>query len=197
LSLPSGVILLRIFIVGILLGVAAAAAALYAYPAVDQHREASIVSVAANGGNIESFHVNVPMDRIMVGAPGQKQSLPTGMKWPADPVLKDVRVELFKVRNARDTVIGVAARTAAHDGSGEVIDWVLHLPARGSIFVNMRPETLEGGFRMGELRAGSREFALLTGSMTERWMPDTSGEEDAPQGRIELATAFVGDLEEF
>ncbi|MCP4332468.1 MAG: hypothetical protein GY785_07405 [Gammaproteobacteria bacterium] len=187
--------MLRTFIVGIVLGVAAAAALLYAYPAVDQHREASIVSVAANGGNVESFHVNVPMDRIMIGAPGQKQPLPRGMEWPADPELNDVRVELFKVRNARDTVIGVAARTAADDGAVEVIDWVLHLPARGSIFVNMLPETLEGGFRVGELRAGSREFALLTGSMTERWMADTSGEEDAPQGRIELVTTFVGDLE--
>ena len=187
--------MLRTFIIGILLGVAAAAAALYAYPAVDQQRETSIVSVAANGGNVESFHVNVPMDRIMVGAPGQKQPLPAGMEWPVDPVLKDVRVELFKVRNARDTVIGVAARTAADDGSVEVIDWVLHLPARGSIFVSMRPETLEGGFRMGELRAGSREFGQLSGSMTERWMPNTSGEEDAPQGRIELITTFVGNME--
>jgi hypothetical protein len=196
LSSPGGIILLKTFIVGILLGVAVAAAALYAYPAVDQHREASIVSVAANGGNVESFHVNVPMDRIMIGAPGRKQPLPAGMEWPLDPMLKDVRIELFKVRNARDTVIGVAARTAADDDSIEVIDWVLHLPARGSIFVNMRPETLEGGFRVGDLRAGSREFAPLTGSMTERWMPDTSGEEDAPQGRIELVTTFVGDPED-
>lgn len=162
------------------------------YPAVDQHREASIVSVAPNGGNIESFHMNVPMDRILVGAPGQKQPLPAGMEWPADKKLQDIRVELFKIRNARDAVVGVAARTAAKDGSVDVIDWVLHLPARGSIFVNMRPERPDGGFRIGELTAGSREFALLTGSMTERWVPDTSGEEDAPQGRIELLTTFVG-----
>jgi hypothetical protein len=187
---PGGTVLLKTFIVGILLGVAGAAALLYLYPAVDQHREASIVSVAPNGGNIESFHVNVPMDRILVRAPDQKQPLPAGMEWPADQILQDIRVELFKIRNARDAVVGVAARTVAKDGSADVIDWVLHLPARGSIFVNMRPE---GGFRIGELTAGSREFAQLNGSMTERWVPDTSGEEDAPQGRIELMTTFVGD----
>ena len=73
--------MLRIFIFGILLGIAAAAGALYAYPAVDQHREASIVTVAANGGNIESFHVNVPMDRIMVGAQDRKRPLPPGMQY--------------------------------------------------------------------------------------------------------------------
>lgn len=184
--------MLKTFIVGILLGVAAAAGALYVYPAVDQHREASIVSVAPNGGNIESFHVNVPMDRILVGAPDLKQPLPAAMEWPANKMLRDIRVELFKIRNARDAVVGVAARTAAKDGSVDVIDWVLHLPARGSIFVSMRPEGLDGGFRIGELTAGSREFGLLNGSMTERWVPDTSGEEDAPQGRIELLTTFVG-----
>lgn len=170
---------------------AGAAAVLYAYPAVDQHRENSIVSVATNGGNIESFHINMPMDRIMVGAAGQKQALPEGMKWPADEVLNDVRTELFKIRNARDTVVGVASRTAARGGSSEVIDWVLHLPARGSMFVNMRPEALQGGFRRGDLQAGSREFGPLRGLMSERWVPNTSGDPDAPAGRIELVTTFI------
>lgn len=184
--------MLKTFIVGIVLGIAGAAAGLYFYPVVDQHREASIVSVAPNGGNVEAFHVNVPMDRVMVGAPGQKKPLPIGMEWPADEVLKDVRVELFKIRNARDTVVGVASRTAAKDGSDQVIDWVLHLPARGSAYVNMRPDALPGGYRQGDLRAGSREFSDFGGGMTERWVPNTSGEEDAPAGRIELVTRFVG-----
>ncbi len=190
--MPDGNDLFKTFITGIVLGVAAAAGALYAFPAVDQIREASIVSVAANGGNTESFHVNVPMDRVMVGAPGQKQPLPVGMEWPADELLSDVRVELFKVRNARDTVIGVASRTAARDGDVQIIDWVLHLPARGSVFVNMQPQATAGGYRKGELRAGSREFAPLHGHMTERWVPDTSGDEDAPAGRIELLATYVG-----
>jgi len=188
--------LLKTFIVGIVLGIAGAAAGLYLYPVVDQHRETSIVSVAPNGGNVESFHVNVPMDRIMVGAPGQKKPLPPGMEWPTDEVLQDVRVELFKIRNERDTVIGVASRTAARDGSVELIDWVLHLPARGSVYVNMHPEALAGGYRQGELLSGSREFARLGGGMTERWVRNSSGEEDAPVGRIELVTAFVGFQEE-
>jgi len=185
--------LLKTFIIGIVLGLVATAAGLHTYPVVDQKREPSIVSVAANGGNVESFHVKVPMDRIMIGEPGRKVPLPVGLEWPEDSMLQNVRIELFKIRNARDTVVGVAARTAADDGPTQVIDWVVHLPARGSVFVNMSPEPVEGGYRVGKLRAGSREFGSLNGSLTERWLPDTSGEEDAPQGRIELVTAFVGD----
>ena len=178
--------MLKTFIVGILLGVAGAAAALYTIPAVDQYREASIVSVAANGTNMESFHVNVPMDRILVGAAGQPRSLPEGMQWPDDPKLKDIHAELFKIRNARDAVVGIAARTAASRDSEAVIDWVLHLPARGSMFVNMRAEADESGYRTGELRDGSREFSGLSGTLRERWIPNRSADEDAPAGRIEL-----------
>ena len=188
----SGVVLLKTFIVGVVLGIAGAVAALHFYPVVDLQREASIVAVAANGGNVESFHVNVPMDRIRVGASGQRRPLPVGMQWPADELLKDVRVEMFKIRNERDTVVGVAARTAATDESDRLIEWVLHLPARGSVYVNMNPQALPGGFRQGEMRGGSREFSGLTGGMTERWIPNESGDEDAPAGRIRLETSFVG-----
>ena len=136
--------MLKTFIFGIVLGIAAAAGALYAYPAVDQHREASIVTVAPNGGNIEAFHVNVPMDRIMVGAQGRQYPLPPGMEWPADEKFSDVRVELFKIRNARDVVVGVASRTAVSDNG--LIDWVLHLPARGSLYVSMGEVATDGAY---------------------------------------------------
>lgn len=181
--------------IGIVLGVAAAAGALYAIPAVDQHREASIVRVAPNGGNMESFHVNIPMDRIMVGAPGTTQLLPEGLKWPASDVLAGVRTEVFKVRNVNDMVVGVGVRTAAERDDGSIIDWALHLPARGSLFVGMETAPRQGGFRLGELRAGSREFAPLSGFLAERWVEDTSGEEDAPLGRIELQATYVGRAE--
>lgn len=187
--------MLRIFFVGILLGLAAAAAALYVFPAVDQERESSIVTVAPNGGNIESFHINVPMDRVMIGTPGRASSLPEGLEWPEDEILGDVRAEMFKIRNARDSVIGVAVRAAAKNGEEDVIDWVLHLPARGSVFVNMAAAPLEGGYRLGEIRAGSREFAPLHGFMTERWVTSTSDEEDAPSGQIELVATYTGELE--
>ena len=183
--------MLKTFIVGIVLGLAGTAAALYTIPVVDQYREASIVSVAANGTNRESFHVNVPMDRILVGASGQSRPLPEGMQWPVDAKLEGIHAELFKIRNARDAVVGIASRTAADRDGEAVIDWVLHLPARGSMFVNLRAEPDENGFRAGELRGGSREFSGLSGTLTERWIPNNTADEDAPAGRIELSTAYT------
>lgn len=189
------IVLVKTFFFGILLGIAAAAGALYAFPVVDQHREASMVSVSPNGGNIEAFHINIPMDRILVGAQQQRTPLPVGMIWPDDVLLADARVELFKLRNARDTVIGVASRVAAKNDGENLIEWVVHLPARGSMYVTMNPLREEGGLRRGELRTGSREFARLKGFVTERWVSDSSGVEDAPDGRIELDTTYVGELE--
>ncbi len=184
--------MLKTFVIGIFLGLLAAAGALYGY-SVDQVREASIIAVTPNGGNVESFHINVPVDRIMIGAPGQTGALPDGLDWPADEVLADVRAEMFKIRNARDTVIGVAVRTAAKSGDENIIDWVLHLPARGSVFVNMDVTPREGGYRLGKIRSGSREFAPLHGFMTERWVANDSGDEEAPAGHIELVATYVGE----
>ena len=181
--------------IGILLGIAAAAGALYAIPVVKQSREVSIVRVAPNGGNIESFHINFPMDRVMVGTPGRASGLPPGMEWPEDEILANVSAEIFKIRNERNTVIGVAARTVAREDDVDVIDWIIHVPARGSLFVNMEPATQKGGHRIGRLRAGSEEFEPMAGFVAERWVANTSGEEDAPEGRIELLATYVGRAE--
>lgn len=185
----------RTFFLGIVLGFAAAAGALYAIPVVDQNREASIITVAPNGGNTELLHVNVPMDRIMAAAPGSSQAVPIDLQWPAVASLAGVRTEVFKLRNANDLVVGVGVRTAVERDTGTVIDWALHLPARGSLFISMDSEPREGGFRLGDMRSGSREFAHLTGVLTERWVADTSGEDDAPLGRLELRAAYVGQAE--
>lgn len=182
----------RTFLFGIVLGLAAAAGALYALPVVDQHREASIIRVAPNGSNSESFHVNIPMDRVLAGTPEMSQAVPDDLEWPTTETLAGVRAEVFKLRNANDMVVGVGARTAVQSDDGSVIDWVLHLPARGSLFVGMEAAPRDGGFRLGEMRAGSREFAHLSGVLTERWVADTSGEEDAPLGRLELRATYVG-----
>jgi hypothetical protein len=187
-----GTDLLRTFSIGIFLGLLAAAGVLYGYN-VDQVREASIIAVAPNGGNIETFHINIPMDRIMTGMPGESGTFPAGLDWPTDEVLADIRAEMFKIRNANDTVIGVAARAAVRNGDEDIIDWVLHLPARGSVFVNMDTAPREGGYRLGEIRSGSREFAPLHGFMTERWVANKSTDEDAPTGRIELVASYVGE----
>ena len=182
--------MLKTYIFGIILGVISAVAALYMTPVVDVAREASIVSVTPNGGNFETFHVNVPADRIMIGAQGRREPLPEGMEWPADPKFANARAEVFKLRNSRDAVVGVASRFSVQDAAaGNVLEWVLHLPARGSLYVTMAPSPVNDGGRTGEMRAGTREFRELVGEVRERWLPDTSGENNS--GRIELATSYV------
>jgi len=180
---------------GILLGLAAAVGALTVFPAVDQYREASIIAVAANGGIAESFHVNIPSDRIVLGAAGQSSPLPEGLEWPSAELLKDVRIELFKVRNERDIVVGIGSRTAVQAENSDSIEWVIHLPARGSIFVMIDAAAREDGQRTGTLRAGSREFSPMVGTVTERWIADDAGEGGALMGRIELLATYVSDAE--
>ena len=185
----------KTFLFGIILGLAAAAGALYAIPAVDQEREASIVAVAPNGGTIEQFQINIPMDRIVVGTPSAAEPVPPGLDWPVDPLFSGVRTEMFKIRNARDSVVGVGVRTAASNGDEDVIDWMLHLPARGSMFISMEAAPRDNGLRVGEMLSGTREFAELRGSLSERWVANESDDEDAPIGRIELRAGYIGELE--
>jgi hypothetical protein len=181
----------KTFIAGVLLGAAAAGAALYFIPVVNQAREYSLITVTPNSGNEEVFHANIPTDRIMVGAPRQAAPLPIGLDWPDNALFADSRAELFKIRNSQVVVVGVASRIAASNTNGDLVEWVLHLPARGSAYVLMQPELAASGVRTGTLRTGTQEFASLRGQVSERWVADTSGADDAPAGSIELRSKFV------
>ncbi|MEJ2298517.1 MAG: hypothetical protein P8X94_08460 [Woeseiaceae bacterium] len=187
--------MIKTFLFGIVLGAIVAAGALYAFPVVDQARETSIIAVAPNGGTIESFHTKIPIDRVMTGAPARGELVPPGLEWPVGDLLAGVRMEMFKIRNARDAVVGVGVRTAARRGDEVVIDWMLHLPARGSLIVSMEPQPRESGTRIGTIVSGSREFAELEGALAERWVANQSGDDDAPLGRIELRASYLSQLE--
>ena len=190
--------MLKTLIFGFVIGIVATIASVYYIPVVDQYREASVISVAPNGGNTEAFYISIPMDRIMVGAPDQAIPLPPELVWPDDVVFSGLRAELFKVRNARDTVIGVASRVAAqNDELGDSIEWVMHFPARGTFFASMPTQSIDGSQRVGMLRAGTREFRSLHGQVSERWIASADAENaDAESGRIELLTRFVGTHED-
>lgn len=186
----------KTLIFGFLLGIVGTIAAVYYLPVVDQYRESSIIAVAPNGGNTEAFHMNIPMDRIMTGAPDQAEPVPPGLEWPDGETFSGLRAELFKVRNADDVVIGVASRVAAESEEfGDIIEWVVHLPARGTLHISMPPESVDGTRRVGTVRAGTREFGPMHGWVSERWVANTDDDdEDAPDGRIELVTSLVGEF---
>ncbi len=189
--------LFKTFNVGIVLGIAMAAALVYFFPVVDQHRESSLISVHANGGNSESFHIRLPDDRIMAGVSGSPRSTPPGLEWPELDFLANIQTELFKVRNENGAVVGAATRMSGKsEQHGSFVEWAVHLPARGTMFVSMAPNPSPDGYREGSLRAGTREFLTLNGVVLERFVRDDLGPDPDGAGRIELAAALVGPAED-
>jgi hypothetical protein len=187
--------LFKIFIGGILLGAAGAGALTYSLPAVDLHREASHISVQANGGNVETFRADLPRDRILIGLAGQENALPAGLEWPGADVFGNLQAEIFKIRDRYDVVIGVASRLAsASEETGPFIEWVVHLPARGTVYLQMDVEPSAEGHRNGRLTAGTGEFETLRGTVREQFVTVVEDEDTNVDGRIELITAFVGPL---
>ena len=178
----------KTFILGIALGAGGLAAGLYFTPIVDQERERSLITVQANGGNTESFHVNVPEDRIFVGSSADRPTLPADAQWPEFMLDKDTQTELFKLRNAEDRVIGVASRIASKSET-PFVEWAVHMPARGTLYLVLDERPTAAGHRAGGLRGGTREFSELRGSVIERFNAAESG---SGGGQLELVTAFVG-----
>ena len=185
----------KTFYFGIALGLLGAFALTYSVPVVDLHREPSLISVRPNGGNAETYRVDLPRDRILVGLAGVDNALPAGLDWPAEAVFGDLQTEMFKVRDRNDVVIGVASRLAsASEETGAFIEWTVHLPARGTVYLQMDVAPSAEGHRNGRLMAGTRDFETLSGTVIEQYITDFEDEDLNVDGRIELITAFVGQL---
>lgn len=184
--------MIKTFSIGLLLGIALAAGVLYVFPAVDQHRETSMISVLPNGGNAESFHINLPEDQFLRSPSNAGEAVPGGLKWPQDGHLAGAQTGLYKVRNRNDVVVGVASRVATSvSGNDSAVEWTLHLPARGSIYARLQPTGDASSVRTGSMLAGTREFANLQGSVQESFI-DAMDE----TGRIELVAALAGRMEQ-
>ena len=187
--------LFKTFISGILLGLVGAGVLTYSVPAVDLHRERSLMTVQANGGNSETFRIDLPRDRILVGLVGTDNALPAGLEWPGDELFGNLQAEMFKIRDRNDVVIGVASRLAnASEETGPFIEWVLHLPARGTVYLQMNLTASAEGHRSGRMIAGTRDFETLTGTVRERFITDIENEDVSAGERIELITTFIGQL---
>lgn len=180
----------KTFSTGIILGLIAAGAAAHFMPVYDLHRETSIVTVRPNGGNAELFQIHLPADRILAGGHNRRNTVPDGLAWP--DALDSSAMELFKIRNANDRVVGIASRIQGTvPRTPEVIEWMLHLPARGSMYISMAADTGAEGAHTGSLQKGTQEFAGRHGTMRETFVP--SGSDDSSTGRIELLAIVVAD----
>lgn len=166
-------------------------------PVVDLYREASHISVQPNGGNVESFHIDLPRDRVLAGMPGMENLTPYGVEWPRDKILAGSQAEIFKIRDSNNTVIGVASRMASNaEATGAFIEWMLHLPARGSMFISMQLGTTHDGSRSGVVRAGTGEFARLSGEIHESLLTNLEDADDGVDSRLQFVSILTGPLEE-
>jgi len=182
--------LFKLFTVGVILGLAGAAAALYAFPVVDLERERSMVSVQPNGGNREAFYADLPADRILAGA--DASTFPDGIDWPGSLAGETSQTELFKLRNEAGIVVGVASRIAVQ-GTQSFVEWAVHLPARGSLYALLDGGAAAEHGRVGGVRAGTREFAARDGRVLERYTENDS--DGNAGGRLELVTTLFGRAE--
>lgn len=183
----------RTFVFGLLLGLLGAGAYLYFVPVVDLYRVPSHVTVQTNGGNQETFSIILPGDRIMAGQPAAGSRVPAGLVWPDAPAFADFEAELFKIRDRDDTVIGVASRMKRTAGAGKsFVQWVVHLPARGTMFAALESKPGAGQARSGKLSVGTGEFELRRGSVKEVFVRDNADGDAASEGRINLQVELIG-----
>ena len=180
----------KTFIFGLVLGALAAGGLLYSQPIVDLEREYSMGKPRSNGGVIESYYVDLSTDRVMAGIAGAETSVPAGLGWPDYDFLVGTQTEVFKLRNAADKVVGIASRMVG-GGDHAFVEWVVHMPARGTMYALLPYDASGPGVRSGILRTGTREFSTLTGSVTERYIAKSETDDGDVAGRLELVTALV------
>ncbi|MDG2375260.1 MAG: hypothetical protein P8M18_02810 [Woeseiaceae bacterium] len=185
--------MIKTFLIATILSIIGTGALTWYVPAVDLHRERSLISVQPNGGNVETFHINLPSDRVMVGLPNSDISIPAALEWPGQEVVGDMQAEIFKIRDREGMVIGVGSRIAsAAEATGPFIEWGLHFPARGSAYARMEITPTADGFRNGLMLSGTGDFSGLSGTVHEEFVSDA----DDIQSRIVLQTTLVGSVGE-
>ena len=183
--------MIKVFSTGVFLGLILAGLAAFFVPVSDLQRETSLVVVKPNGGVIESFKIRIPEDRIIASASAGGAATPGNLKWPPALSAAGSDLEVFKLRNEKGIVVGLASRVVgsiAHESGTSIsaIEWVLHLPARGSLYFPMDSEVSADGYRMGQMRAGTREFFDLVGTISESFIAAGDG-----NGEIALQTIVV------
>ncbi len=148
----------------------------YFYPLPDNAVIRSATESIPNGGRKEDFYINLELDRI---APAQEVRV---AGFPVREISSRgnqvIRAEVFKLRNSRREVIGLASRMTglAPDVLGEpevVVNWLLMIPGRGGLMLSQGDMPAAGllpdgiPFKQGLFVSGDGVFADLVGSYAE------------------------------
>lgn len=136
----------RLFVTGFALGLLGVGLGAWLWPMPQHVRVRSLITVLPDEGRQEKFVINWPEDRISL--PDARSTAGDGM--PAGTaagaaVLENtngqrVSAEVFRLRDAEGTVIGVASRLAGIGGAladpgHSASNWLLVIPARGALFL--------------------------------------------------------------
>jgi hypothetical protein len=203
-----------VFFLAAVLGFAGTLAGAHYLP-VTQARLPSQTSVAINGGRSEHFIIRLPADRLAATdeTAGGIRAARGSMTVPTEPDALPLHVEHFKVRDADDKVIGIAARHWGDTERGLMTTWSVLIPSRGALLLRAPGEargavdaalksagytpaanwtgnvaaTLTPRGDAGAVAGGTGEFAQIGGSYTETWTL-TSIEAGDLRGTIDLAT---------
>jgi len=133
----------RSFLVAFAVGFALVAALAYVYPLPGHERYRSLITVLPNGGRQEDFVIRWPADRIATGPHGDGEVTSAGA--PGVLAMDDAQghrasAEVFRLRDAKGNVIGLASRVAALGLPREPVgvsttSWLLLIPSRGALLL--------------------------------------------------------------
>jgi hypothetical protein len=205
------------FWLGLLIGFCGIVAAALFVPLVAHPRLASQTTVVANGGRAEQLVIRLPVDRVAtagatdVGLRGMAANFTV---LPASLTADSTLVEHFKVRDAANNVIGIAARHWSAGVNGGTA-WSVLVPSRGALLLTADAEArgavdaalraagyVAGKTWTGEVKvnltpkasgsgivaAGSDEFDGQEGTYVETWTITGVDENGSLRGTIELDT---------
>ena len=130
-----------LIIIGFLAGIGSVAAVAYTTPFLEQQRIHSETRVVPNGGRLEKFEIRVEQD-LLSNTPGllsESTLFPASANWFPERAPFGGDVQVFRLRNVNNQVVGTGIRHREAD----LIEWVLHLPARGTMVLR-EFENLDG-----------------------------------------------------
>ena len=134
--------MMRLFFLSLLAGIALTVTAAVLLPLPRNERLPSSIEVLTNGGRQESFIIHWPQDRVALPGqlPGTEPVVTGGALVMADTD-SPVSIELFRVRDSAERVIGLASRTTARLpgqrlAAASVSNWIVMIPSRGTLLLS-------------------------------------------------------------
>ncbi len=195
--------MIRLFLASFVLGLILTGLAARFYPFPESPRVYSQAAALTNGSREETFFIRLPDDRI--GSPRAASTAPFPQQ-AFSPVGKErILAELFRVRDAEGTIIGLATRmnglVPGPLGEPEpVTDWMVLIPGRGALMMS-RGAIETGGERefyvdrmgfsfenSGPVISGTDGFAGLTGFYSEEVEIDNIDANGQAHGVVRLVT---------